>query len=180
MRSARSLHELFSMPRLSACATLTGVFGDRYARVVSLRRRKERPSVRSAATAAAVGTTSAGAKCAICRRVGSASTWSSTAGWPTARGAAACAQRAWTDFRRVRATHSGSRYTLARCAGTGRRSEAKAGPGRSPCATRSSPAMDLWASSRDNCHLSLDSVPRFRVIGSQAFSPDREPPVFAR
>ncbi len=30
------------------------------------------------------------------------------------------------------------------------------------------------------CQLSPHSMPQFRVIGSQAFSPDRVPPVFAR
>ncbi len=91
MKSARSLRELFSMPGFAASATLTGIFGDRYARVVSLRRRKKRPSARSAVTAAGAATTCAGAKCAICRQPGSASTWSSIAGASTARGAAACA-----------------------------------------------------------------------------------------
>lgn len=41
MKTGRTLRELFSFPGFVANVTLTGVFGDPKARVVSLRRRKK-------------------------------------------------------------------------------------------------------------------------------------------
>src|SRR6266852_4719538 len=54
---------LFSLPGFVAEARLLGVFGDRYARIVVLRRRKKRPRARAAGIDAAADTISARAVC---------------------------------------------------------------------------------------------------------------------
>lgn len=90
MKSPRTLPELFSLPGFSAGATLKGVFGDRYARVITLRRRKKRPCVHAVATAAEAVTTNGPARSATCRWRGCASIWSSSAGGFAVRGARAC------------------------------------------------------------------------------------------
>ncbi len=90
MKSPRTLRDLFSMPGFVANAKLSGVFGDRYARVVTLKRRKKRPSAQAAVIAAEAVTINAPAGCATFRWPGFESTLSSSAGASTARGAAAC------------------------------------------------------------------------------------------
>ena len=45
MKNAKTIRSLFSLPGFTANAKLKGVFGDRYSRVISLRRRKKQPSV---------------------------------------------------------------------------------------------------------------------------------------
>lgn len=62
MKTGRNLRELFCFPGFAAAATLTGVFGDPKARVVTLRRRKKLRCVPGVAIAAAAATTSA---CAV-------------------------------------------------------------------------------------------------------------------
>ena len=43
MESPKTIKDLFSFPGFVANARLTGIFGDKYARLVTLRRRKKRP-----------------------------------------------------------------------------------------------------------------------------------------
>jgi len=57
MKNPRSIRALFAFPGFTAASKLVGVFGDRYARVIQLRRRKKRPSVRTVDTAAGDVTT---------------------------------------------------------------------------------------------------------------------------
>jgi hypothetical protein len=90
MKSPSTVRELFSMPGFVANATLGGVFGDRYARVVTLERRKKRPSVPAAAIVAVAVTTSELSGYAISRWPTVEYTWSSSAGASTVRGATAC------------------------------------------------------------------------------------------
>ena len=52
MQALRTLRALFSLPGFVASARLKGVFGDRCARVVVLRRRKKRRGARAAAIGA--------------------------------------------------------------------------------------------------------------------------------
>jgi len=90
MKNPTSIRALFSLPGFVATSRLVGFFGDRYARVLVLRRRKKLRAARSVGTVAAAGTTSAPAAPAISRPAGFVSTSSSSAGGSTARGAAAC------------------------------------------------------------------------------------------
>lgn len=78
------------MAGFAACALLEGVLGDRYARVVILRRQKNPPCVPTAVIAVATATTSAPNGCAISRWLTGGFTWSSSAGASTVRGALAC------------------------------------------------------------------------------------------
>lgn len=90
MKAPKSLRALFSLPGFIAASQLVGVFGDRYARVIVLKRQKKRRLVRDAGVVAGDATTSAPAVRATCQLAAFASTLSSNAGGSTARGAAAC------------------------------------------------------------------------------------------
>ena len=90
MKNPTSIRALFSLPSFVAASRLVGFFGDRYARVLVLRRRKKLYAARSVDTVAAVATTHAPAVPATSRLAGFVSTSSSSAGGSTARGAAAC------------------------------------------------------------------------------------------
>ena len=90
MHNPTSLRALFSLPGFVAPSRLLGVFGDRYARVLVLRRRKKLPTARRVATGAAGATTNAPAGPAISRLAGSGSMSSSSGFGSTARGAVAC------------------------------------------------------------------------------------------
>jgi hypothetical protein len=90
MHNPTSLRALFSLPGFVAPSRLLGVFGDRYGRVLVLRRRKKRRSARSVDTGAAVAMINAPAVLATSRLAGSASTSSSSGFGSTARGAVAC------------------------------------------------------------------------------------------
>lgn len=79
MKSPRTLRELFSVPGFSASMFLEGVFGDRYAWVVTFKRRKKQPCVPTVAIAAAAATTSALSGCVTSRRPVFASTLISSA-----------------------------------------------------------------------------------------------------
>ena len=69
---------------------LVGKFGDRYARVIQLKRRKKQPSVVTVVSAAAGVTTRRCCGYETCRLPDGESTWSSNAGVSDVRGAAAC------------------------------------------------------------------------------------------
>jgi hypothetical protein len=90
VKAPSSIRALFSLPGFVAQAQLAGVFGDRYARVIRLRRRKKLRDAGSAVGAAGAGTTSGPAVLATSRWPGGESTCSSSGGGSTARGAAAC------------------------------------------------------------------------------------------
>ena len=90
MKNTKSIRSLFALPGFVVASQLKGVFGDRYARVIKLRRRKKRPSVRTVDTAAGDVTTSGSCGCVISPLPAGESTWSSNAGVSIARGAAAC------------------------------------------------------------------------------------------
>src|SRR3990172_6467910 len=80
VKAPTTIRALFSLPGFVAMAQLARVFGDRYARVIRLRRRKKPRSAGSAAGAAATVTTSDPAGCGTCRWLGGGSTWSSSGG----------------------------------------------------------------------------------------------------
>jgi hypothetical protein len=90
MHNPTSLRALFSLPGFVAASRLLGVFGDRFARVLVLRRRKKQRFVRSVDTGAAGATTNAPAGPATFRLAGSGSMSSSSGFESTARGAGTC------------------------------------------------------------------------------------------
>ena len=61
MNNPKSIRSLFAMSVFVAASGLVGVFGDRYARVIHLSRRKKQPNARIVDTGAGGDTTS---KCA--------------------------------------------------------------------------------------------------------------------
>lgn len=91
MKAPTSLRELIAVPGFVVASALRGVFGDRYARVVVLRRRKKPPCVRTAVIAVGAATISAAVRYATYQSAAGGSTWSSSAGAFSARGATACA-----------------------------------------------------------------------------------------
>ena len=90
MKNPKSIRALFAFPGFTAASKLLGVFGDRYARVIQLKRRKKQPSVLAVVTAATGVTTRSSCGYAISRLPGGAFTWSSNAGGSGVRGAMAC------------------------------------------------------------------------------------------
>jgi len=90
MKNPKSIRLLFALPGFVAASTLKGVFGDRYARILKLRRRKKQPIVRAADTAAGDVTTRRSCGSAISQLLAGGSTWSLNAGASIARGAVAC------------------------------------------------------------------------------------------
>ena len=90
MKNPQSIRELFAMPGFVAASTLVGVFGDRYARVIKLRRRKKQLSVRIADTGAGDVTTRGACEYETSRLPDGESTWNLNAGGLVVPGAAAC------------------------------------------------------------------------------------------
>lgn len=90
MKSPRTVRELFSMPGFVANAILDGVFGDRYARIIILTRRKKPLCVPTVVIAVATVMTNAFVERVISRWPTGGFTWSSSVGASTARGAVAC------------------------------------------------------------------------------------------
>ena len=90
MHNPTSLRALFSLPGFVAASRLHGVFGDRYARVLVLRRRKKQRSARNVDTGAVGATTNAPAVPVTSRLAGSGSMSSLNGIGSTARGAVAC------------------------------------------------------------------------------------------
>jgi len=90
MKNPRSTRALFAFPGFTAASKLVGVFGDRYARVIQLKRRKKQPSVRTVGTGAGGVTTNGFCGYVISRLPDGESIWSSNAGVSVARGAVAC------------------------------------------------------------------------------------------
>ncbi len=90
MKNPTSIRALFAFPGFTAASKLMGVFGDRYTRVIPLKRRKKQPSVRTVDTDAGGGTTKRSCEYAISRWPDGESTWSLSAGVFVVRGAIAC------------------------------------------------------------------------------------------
>ena len=90
MKNPKTIRALFAFPGFTASAKLQGIFGDRYARVIHLKRRKKQLSALVVVTAAGDVTTRRSCGYAICRWLAGASTWSSNAGESVARGVTAC------------------------------------------------------------------------------------------
>ena len=90
MKSPTSLRELHSMPGFTAGGRMRGVFGDRFASVIMLWRRKKLRSAHAVAIGAGVATTSVRAESGTCRPLGGESTWNSSDGGSTVPGAVVC------------------------------------------------------------------------------------------
>ena len=86
-----SIRARFSLPGFVAASRLHGVFGDRDARVLVVRRRKKQRAARHVALGAAGATTHAPAVPATARLADSGSLSSSSGFGSTVRGAVACA-----------------------------------------------------------------------------------------
>ena len=90
MKKPTTIRSLFALPGFVASSKLVGVFGDRYARVIKLSRRKKQPYAPIADTDAEDVTISECSGSAICRLPAGESIWSLNAGASTARGARVC------------------------------------------------------------------------------------------
>ena len=90
MKDPKSIRALFAFPGFAASSKLVGVFGDRYARVIRLKRQKKQRSVLTAATGAGGITTRSSYGCEISQLPDGESTWSSNVGASVVRSAAAC------------------------------------------------------------------------------------------
>jgi hypothetical protein len=90
MKNPKSIRALFAFPGFTAASKLAGVFGDRYARVIQLKRRKKQLSVRTVVTAAEGVTTRRFCEYETSRLPDGEFTWSLSAGVFVVRGAMAC------------------------------------------------------------------------------------------
>ena len=90
MKNPKSIRALFALPGFTASSKLVGVFGDRYARVIHLNRRKKQLCVVTAVTGAGGVTTREPCGYGTCRLLDGESTWSLNAGVSVARGVTAC------------------------------------------------------------------------------------------
>ena len=90
MKNPKSIRALFAFSGFTVSSKLLGVFGDRYARVIQLNRRKKQPSALAVVSAAGVVTTRSPCGYAICRLLDGESIWSSNAGVSVVRGAVGC------------------------------------------------------------------------------------------
>ena len=90
MKNPKSIRALFAFPGFTALSKLVGVFGDRYARVIQLKRRKKQPSVLTVGADAMGVTTRRPCGYVISRLPDGESTWNSNAGVLVVQGATAC------------------------------------------------------------------------------------------
>lgn len=90
MQYPKTIKDLFCFPGFVANVRLTGVFGDKYARVVTLRRRKKQPSAPVVVSDIKVATTKRSGEYVTCLLQAGAFMWSLSAGALTVRGAKAC------------------------------------------------------------------------------------------
>ena len=90
MKNPDSIRSLFSMSGFVAAAQLSGVFGDRYARVIQLRRRKKRLFVRIVGIAAGSVMTRSESEHETCQSPVGAFIWNLNAGEFAARSVTAC------------------------------------------------------------------------------------------
>jgi len=89
MRKAKSLSDGYYFPGFRTLRRVKGLFGDRFARVIVLKRRGKKLAVGPAARSVGPTTTATGVEFVTCPAVISASTWN----WRSAASAAATAGR---------------------------------------------------------------------------------------
>ncbi len=90
MKNPKTIRSLFAFPGFVAVGRLSGVFGDRYARVIRLNRRKKQRFVHTVGHAYVVTTIGVCAVPEICWWRVFGYTWNSSVGVSGARGVAAC------------------------------------------------------------------------------------------
>lgn len=90
MKTAMKVRDLVGVPGFVVCSKLRGVFGDRYARVIVLHRRKKQPSAHAVGGDVMGATINERVGYGIFRLVSGASGWSLSAGESTALGAVPC------------------------------------------------------------------------------------------
>jgi hypothetical protein len=90
MEKPRTIRDLFLLPGFVPVSSLNGVFGDRYARIVRLKRQKKAESVRCVLVGARGGTTGEPAVREIFLSLAGGCTSSLSVGECPARGAALC------------------------------------------------------------------------------------------
>ena len=90
MKNPRTIRTLFALPGFTAALKLVGVYGDRYARIIQLTRRKKQPFVLTVVAAAEAVTTRRYCGYGIRRLPDGESFFSLNAGVLTVRGVTAC------------------------------------------------------------------------------------------
>jgi len=90
MKNPKTIRALFAFPGFVAASKLVGKLGDRYARVIQLKRRKKQPSVVAVVSVAAGVTTRRCCGYETSRWPDGEFTWSLNVGVSIARGVAAC------------------------------------------------------------------------------------------
>ena len=90
MKNSQSIRSLFALPGFLAGAGLKGVFDDRYARVIQLKRRKKQLCALTVGNGAGGAMTSKCAGSATCRWQAGGSIWNTSVGASTVLGAAVC------------------------------------------------------------------------------------------
>ncbi len=90
MKNPKSIRELFAFPGFTASSKLVGIFGDRYARAIQLKRRKKQPSVRTVVTGAKRVTIRRSCGYETSRLPDGESTWRLIAGVSVVLGATVC------------------------------------------------------------------------------------------
>jgi hypothetical protein len=76
MRRIKSLYDAYAFPGFRTLRRLKGLFGDRFARIVVLKRRGKKPAAGPAALSVGPTTTAGGEESATCPVASPASTWS--------------------------------------------------------------------------------------------------------
>ena len=90
MKNPKTIRALFAFPGFTVSSKLAGVFGDRYARVIRLKRRKKQLSVVTVVTGAGGVTTRGSCGYETSRLPAGGCTWSSSAGVSVVRGVTVC------------------------------------------------------------------------------------------
>ena len=90
MKNPKTIRSLFAFPGFTASSKLRGVFGDRYARVIQLKRRKKRPFAVTVDTGAGGVTTRRLSGYGICRLPDGGFILSLNAGESVVRGVVVC------------------------------------------------------------------------------------------
>jgi hypothetical protein len=75
MRRIKHLTDAYAFPGFRSLCSLKGLLGDRYARIVVLKRRKKKPSAESVARSTDPAMTSEGEESGTCPAAHSASIW---------------------------------------------------------------------------------------------------------
>ena len=90
MKNPKTIRALFAFPGFTASSRLVGVFGDRYARVIQLKRRKKQPYAVTVDTGAGGVTTRRCCGYGTCRLPDGESIWNLNAGASVVRGVMVC------------------------------------------------------------------------------------------